>query len=83
MGFLSRYRVQTGLGDHPTSYHWVPGALTPRIKQQKRVAGHLPSSSVAVKNAWSLPPLFQYVFMVQCFVKHRDSLLLPSIILTM
>jgi hypothetical protein len=34
-------------------------------------ADHSPPSSVKVKNVWSYTSTPQYVFMVQCLLKHR------------
>jgi hypothetical protein len=43
---------------------WVPGALSPGIKQQGHEADHSPPSSAEVKNEWSYTPTPPYVFMV-------------------
>jgi len=50
--------------------NWV---LFTGAKQQGREAEYPPPSSADVENAWSLPPLPQYVFMAWCLVKHRDN----------
>jgi hypothetical protein len=54
---------QTGSGVHPPPIQWVPGDLSPGIKQPGREADHSPRTSAEVKKMWiytSTPP---YAFM--------------------
>jgi len=48
---------------------WVPGALSPGVKQLKHEAEHLPISSAEVKNAWSYTSTPPYTFMTWCLIK--------------
>jgi len=48
---------------------WVPGALTPGIKQLGHEADCSPPSSAKVKNACSYTSTPQYIFMVWCSIK--------------
>jgi hypothetical protein len=43
------HRIQTGFGDHATSYQWVPGALSLGVKRLERETDHLLPSSSAVR----------------------------------
>jgi hypothetical protein len=43
------------------------------VKRLEREADHSPPSSIEVKNAWSSPPLPQYVFTAWCLVRHGNS----------
>jgi hypothetical protein len=52
---------------------WVPGTLTPEVKQLWREADHLPPSSAEVKNAWSYTSTLPYSFMACCLVEHRGN----------
>jgi hypothetical protein len=63
---------------------WVPGSLSPEIKQLGCEALHSPPSSAEVKNIWghnSTPPVCfiasylinRYIFMVWYLVKQRDN----------
>jgi hypothetical protein len=52
---------------------WVPAALSLRVKQPGREAGHSAPSNAEIKNAWSYTSTPQYVFMALCLVKHRDN----------
>jgi hypothetical protein len=45
------------------TFTFLPGAITPEVKRQRREADHSPPSSAEVKNYESIPPLSQYVFM--------------------
>jgi hypothetical protein len=56
--FSLRHRVQTGSGVHPASYPMGTGALSLGVKWPGREADHSAPSSVKVKNAYSLPPLY-------------------------
>jgi hypothetical protein len=64
---------RTALGPTQPPIQWVPGVLSLGVKRPGREADHLPPSSAEVKNAWTIPPLLQYVFMAWCLVKHRDN----------
>jgi hypothetical protein len=55
----------------------VPKALIPRVKRPGRGADQSPPSSAKVKNAWSYASTPPYVFVVWCFVKPKDILILP------
>jgi hypothetical protein len=52
---------------------WVPGFLSPRLKQPARQADHSHLSSAEIKNAWSYTSTPPYVFVVWDIVKHRDK----------
>jgi hypothetical protein len=61
------------LGPTQPPIQWVPGALSLGVKWLGCEADHSPPSSTEVKNVWSYTSTPQYVFMVWCLVKHRDS----------
>jgi hypothetical protein len=50
---------------------WVIGALSLGVKQLGHEADHSPPSSAKVEECGTVPPLFQYAFMVWCSVKSR------------
>jgi hypothetical protein len=70
--FLFTTVYRTALGPTQPLIQWVPGAFSLGVKRLEREADHSPPSSAEVKKAWSSIPTPQYVFMVWCFVKHRD-----------
>jgi hypothetical protein len=45
------------LGPTQPPIQWVPGVLSPGVKQQKREADHSHTSSVEEKNGGDVPPL--------------------------
>jgi hypothetical protein len=51
----------------------VLGVLSPGLKQPGPEADHSPPSSAEVKDARSIPPLIQYVFLVWCLIKQLTS----------
>jgi hypothetical protein len=55
--------VQTGSGDHPSSYPMGTGALSPRVKQPWREADDSPPTSAEVKKMWMYTFTPPYVFM--------------------
>jgi hypothetical protein len=61
----SVYRLGYGLDDRGS----IPGCA-----KNLSLCHRSPPSSVDVKNAWSYTSTSQFVFMVWCFVKHRDNL---------
>jgi hypothetical protein len=65
--YESQHRVQTGSGDHPTSY---PSDLL-GVKRPDRENNQSPPSSAEFKNIWSYT-FTPYVFMVWYLVKHGD-----------
>jgi hypothetical protein len=54
------YSTTSRLTLEPTQppIQWVPGALSPGVKQPWREADHSPLFSVEVKNGGGIPPLF-------------------------
>jgi hypothetical protein len=40
-GFHLHQKIQTRYGDHPSSYQWVPGTLSPEVKRLEREAYRL------------------------------------------
>jgi hypothetical protein len=50
------------LGVTQPPIQWVPGALPPGVKRQRREADQSPPSSAEVKNGGAIPPL-PHVFM--------------------
>jgi hypothetical protein len=71
--FSLHHRVQNGSGAHPASCPMGTGGSFPGVKRPWREADHSPPSSDEVKNAWTISPLLQYVFMARCLAKHRDN----------
>jgi hypothetical protein len=56
------------LGPTQPPIQWVPGALSPGVKQPEREADHSPPTNAEVKKTWvctSTPP---YAFMAQCLI---------------
>jgi hypothetical protein len=51
---------------------WLPRAVSPELKRSVRET-HNSSQSNAIKNMWIYTTAPQYVFMVWCIVKYRDS----------
>jgi len=43
-------------------FHWVPGALTPRLNRPEREGRNTTRFNAEVKNAWSYTSTPQYVF---------------------
>jgi hypothetical protein len=67
--FLFTITFRLALGPTLSLVQWVPGCLSPGIKQLEHEADHLLPSNFEVKNAWiyaSPPP---YIFMAWCFIK--------------
>jgi hypothetical protein len=63
------HRVQTGSGEHPASYPMGTGESSPELRRSGRETDHSSPLSAEVKNAWNLPLLTQYVFMVRRIFK--------------
>jgi hypothetical protein len=61
------------LGPTQPPIKWVPQALSLGVQRPGHESDHSPPSSAEVKNAWSIPPLLQYVFMAWCLVKHSEN----------
>jgi hypothetical protein len=53
------------LGPTQPPIQWVPRALSPRLKRQRRDANRTPLSSAKVRNGGAIPPLPH--IMVECF----------------
>jgi hypothetical protein len=70
--FLFSTASRLALGPTQPSVEWVPGALSPGVKQQGREADHPPPSGARVKNGGAIPPLL-HVFMAWCLIKHKDN----------
>jgi hypothetical protein len=70
--FTTASRQALGTTTQPP-IHWVPGAFTLGIKRPVREGDHSPQSSAEVKDAWSIPPLPQYVLMAWSLIKHGDN----------
>jgi hypothetical protein len=45
------------------SVQWVPGSVSPGVKQQGRETDHFPQTSAQVKNGGALPLLPPHLFM--------------------
>jgi hypothetical protein len=52
---------------------WVPGALSPGVRQPVCKADHLPVFSAELKNVWSYTSISSYLIMVRCLVKQREN----------
>jgi hypothetical protein len=72
--FLFTTASRTALGPTQPPIQWVPGVFSLGVKRLGREADHSPPPSAEVKNAWSYTSTSQYVFMVWCLVRHRDTL---------
>jgi hypothetical protein len=71
---IFRHRVQTCSGTHWAFYPTGVGGSFPRgIKRVGHEADHTSPSSVDVMNAWSCPPLPQYVFIACCLVRYTSN----------
>jgi hypothetical protein len=54
------------LGPTQPPIQWVPGALSPGVKQPGREADHSPPTSAKIKKTWVYTSTPQYTFMMQC-----------------
>jgi hypothetical protein len=77
--FLFTTPARRGLRSTQHPIQRVPGGSLPGgVKRPGRESDHSPQSSAEVKNAGSLPPLPQYVFMAWCSIKAQGQFyLLP------
>jgi hypothetical protein len=65
--FLFTTESRTALEPTQPPIQWVPGALSLRVKWQRREADHSPPSSAKVKNVWSYtstPPICLHGFVL-------------------
>jgi hypothetical protein len=72
-GFSFANASRAVLGPIQPPIQWVPGALSPRVKQVGREGDHSLPSSVEVKNAWSYTSTPPYVFMALYLAKKRGN----------
>jgi hypothetical protein len=56
-----------------TRVQWEPGNPSMKIKPLEREADHSPSSSDEVKAAWSYISALPRVFMICCWIEHRNK----------
>jgi hypothetical protein len=70
--FFSSYCVHISSEAHPASCPIGTGGFSPGVKQLGHDAHHSSPSSVKVKNVWNCDSISLYVFMAQCFIRHRD-----------
>jgi hypothetical protein len=75
--FLFTTVSRTALRPTHPPVQWEPGALSLGVRLPGLEADPSPPSSAEVKVCGAIPPLPQYIFMVWCYVKHRETLLLP------
>jgi hypothetical protein len=47
---------------------WVPGAVSPGLKQQGREADHSPPASAEVEKMWIYTPTPSYAVMALCLI---------------
>jgi hypothetical protein len=50
--------------------YWVPGVISPGLKQPRCTADHWPLSSAKVKKEWNYILLLQYVFVSRTGTLH-------------
>jgi hypothetical protein len=55
--FLSSTAARLDLGPTQPPIQWIPGTLSPGVKQQRREADHSSPSSAEVKKGGAIPPL--------------------------
>jgi hypothetical protein len=65
------HNIQTSSGPHSASCPCVPGALSPKVKQQGFEAERSPPPSAEVKNDRAIPPLS--ICLNVLLLKYRDS----------
>jgi hypothetical protein len=62
------------LGSTQPPIQWVPGVLSPRVKQQGHEADHSPLSSAEVRNGGAIPPLTCMSSWRSAYLlRHRDN----------
>jgi hypothetical protein len=66
--FLISTTSTPALGPTQPPIQWVPGALSPGIKQLGRDTDHSPPTSAEVKKTWIYTYTPPYVFMMQCLI---------------
>jgi hypothetical protein len=69
--FLFSKTSRLALGPTQPPIQWVPGVIYPRVKQQRREAGHSPPSSTEVKNGGVIlppPSICLHGIMLNCFI---------------
>jgi hypothetical protein len=71
--FSLHQHIQNGNGAQPASYPMGIGDSFPGVKWPGHEIDHSPPSTADAKNAQTILPLPQYIFIVQCFVKHMDN----------
>jgi hypothetical protein len=65
---------------HPPN-QWVPGRISPRVKEQGRETDHSPPSSAKIKNGGVITPLPPYTFLAKCqLLKHKGNFITTFII---
>jgi hypothetical protein len=62
------------LGTTQPSLQWIPGAISPGVKQPGREANNSPRSSVEIKNTLSYTSTSPYAFMAWYLIKQRIRL---------
>jgi hypothetical protein len=65
--------IQTGSGDHPASYQWVPGALSPWVKRQGREADYSLHLHLVPKSRVELYPIPMSSWHSAQLIKQRDN----------
>jgi hypothetical protein len=63
--FLFFTMKRLDMGPTQPLIHWIPGL--------GHEADHQPPSSAWIKDAWSYTSTPPYVFLVWCFIKHRNN----------
>jgi hypothetical protein len=61
------------LGPTQPPIKWVPGDLSPGVKQPGREADHSSPTSTKVKKTWVYTSTPTYVFIAQCLISHAQG----------
>jgi len=70
--FLFITASRSDLGPNQPPIKWIPETYTPGVKRPEREDDHLHIMPM-LKNAWCYTCTPQYVFVMWCFVNHKDK----------
>jgi hypothetical protein len=68
--FLFSIAFRLALGPTQSPIQWLPGSISPLVKQMECESNHSPPSSAGVKNAWTFSPLY---VRLPCFWKENSG----------